>query len=42
MKLIHILHQRYHPKIIENILKISKKVRDNTINHNENEDDNEK
>ena len=26
LKIIHILHPRYHPNIIENILKISKRA----------------
>ena len=42
LKIIHILHQRYHPKIIGNIIKYKQKKQvclylwDYTINHNEN------
>ena len=45
LKNIHILHQSYHSKIIGDILKNkqnNKYVRIHTINHNENEDENEK
>ena len=44
MKIIHILHPRYHPKIILHILKNKQKnkcVCTHTITHNENEDENE-
>ena len=47
MKIIPILHARYHPKIIGHILKKWPKEQvclyswDYTINHNENEDENE-
>ena len=43
LKLFTILHGRYHPKVIGNILKNKQKniklYIDYTINHNENEDD---
>ena len=45
LKIIHILHPRYHPKIIGHILKKKQKNKCaciHTINHNENEDENEK
>ena len=45
LKIILILHPHYHPKIIGHILKNkqnNKYVCIHTINHNENEDDNEK
>ena len=48
LKIIHILHPRYHPKIIGDILKKEAKEHlclyswDYRINHNENEDENEK
>ena len=46
LKISHILHPRYHPKIIGRILKINKITSlyswDYTINHNENKDENEK
>ena len=46
LKIIHILHPRYNPKIIGHILKNKKKQVclyswDYTINHNENECENE-
>ena len=43
LKIIHILHLRYHPKIIGNVLKNkqnNKCVGFQTINHNENGDEN--
>ena len=40
-KIIHVLHPRYHPKIIGHILK-NKCVCIHAIDHNENEDENEK
>ena len=45
LKIIHILHSRYHPKIIGHNLKNNKKsicVCIHMINRNENEDENEK
>ena len=45
LKIIHILHSRYHPKIIGHILKNKHKNKCDcihTINHNKNEDENEK
>ena len=48
MKIIQILHLRYHPRIIGYILKKQAKEQvclyswDYTIDHNENEDGNEK
>ena len=48
LKVIRILHQRYHSKIIGHILKNKQKNRlclyssDFIIDHNENEDENEK
>ena len=48
LKVIRILHQRYHSKIIGHILKNKQKNKvclyssDFTIDHNENEDENEK
>ena len=48
LKIIHIVHLRYHSDIIGHLLKNKQmnKVclysRDYTINHNENEDENEK
>ena len=51
LKIIHILHPRYHPKIIGHILTNKQKEKkkkgclhsgDYTINHNENEDENER
>ena len=46
LKIIHILHSRYHPKIIGHNLKNNKKsicvCIHNMINRNENEDENEK
>ena len=48
MKAIHIIHLHYHPKIIGYLLKNKQKNQacpyswDYTINHNENEDENEK
>ena len=50
-KIIHIFHSRYHPKIIGHILRdketnkcvcVHEIIRDYTINHNENVDENEK
>ena len=46
LKIIHILHQRYDPKVIEHILKNKQNSMclyswDYTINHNENENENE-
>ena len=46
--MIHILHQRYHPKVIGTYSKKQTKEQlclysgDYKINHNENEDENEK
>ena len=45
LKIIHILHSRYHPKMIGHNLKNNKKsicVCIHMINRNENEDENEK
>ena len=45
LKIIHILHPLYHPKIIGHILKNMQKTKCVCIhmnNHNENEDANEK
>ena len=45
LKNIHIIHPGYHAKTIRHILKNNKMnhcVCINTINHNENEDENEK
>ena len=46
LKIIHILHSHYHPKIIIYILKNKQKdksvcIHDYTINRNENEDEND-
>ena len=44
-EIIHILHPRYHPKVIMHILKNRQKIKCvciRTINHNENENENEK
>ena len=45
LKIIHVFHPRYHPKITGPILKNKQKniySCDYAINHNENEDENEK
>ena len=45
LKIIHILHPGYHPKIIGHIpenKQENKYVSIHTINHNENEDENKK
>ena len=44
LKIIHILHPRYHPKMAGHILKNKQKnkcVYTHTINHHENEDENQ-
>ena len=44
LKISYLLHSRYHPKIIGHVLKNKQKHKSvcYTINHNENEDKNEK